>query len=101
MHRRLPLIAAVLMALPACSLAPHQLHAEIEHVSHPTAGWPVSASNTEDGLSQASLIARWQKGRAYVEHGLGYNLQGEHGGGFHGPALTYTGRVGIELWRRQ
>lgn len=86
-------------ALPACSVLPTSMRAEIEHVSHPMAGWPVSAENTEDGLSQANVIARWQRGRFYVENGLGYNLQGANGGGFYGPALTYTGRVGVEFCR--
>jgi hypothetical protein len=55
----------------------------------------VSANNTEDGLSQVNLIGHWQSGRVYVEQGLGYNLQGENGGGFYGPELTYTGRIGV------
>jgi hypothetical protein len=31
------------------------------------------------------VIGHWQSGRIYVENGLGYNLQGENGGGFYGP----------------
>lgn len=95
-------IAIASMFLVGCSsLPPDSIRAEVEHVSHPLAGWPVSASNTEDGLSQANVVARWQSGRVYVEHGLGWNLQGENGGGFYGPALTYTGRIGVELWSRK
>jgi hypothetical protein len=97
--KRLALLLAI-TTLPACSALPTSVRAELEHVSHPMAGWPVSANNTEDGLSQANVIARWQKGHVYVENGLGYNLQGRDGGGFYGPAVTYTGRIGVELWSR-
>lgn len=93
-------VLAAALALTGCVSAPHSVSTEIEHVSHPLAGWPVSASNTEDALSQANVIARWENGRVYVEHGLGYNLQGRDGGGFYGPGLTYTGRVGVKLWER-
>lgn len=95
------LIAVAALALTGCSVMPDSVSTEIEHVSHPLAGWPVSASNTEDALSQANIIARWESGRVYVEHGLGYNLQGRDGGGFYGPGLTYTGRVGVKLWSKQ
>jgi hypothetical protein len=94
-------LIAVALALSGCVTAPDSVSTEIEHVSHPLAGWPVSASNTEDALSQANVIARWQIGRVYVEHGIGYNLQGRDGSGFYGPGLTYTGRVGVTLWSRQ
>lgn len=88
------------LALTGCSAMPDSVGVEIHHVSHPLAGWPISADNTEDGLSQANVIARWQKGRVYAEQGLGYNLQGRDGGGFYGPGLTYTARVGVQLWSR-
>lgn len=93
--------AVLLLALllPGCA-TPASVRAEVEHVSHPMAGWPVSAANTEDGLSQFNVIGHWQSGRIYVEHGIGYNLQGRNGGGFYGPGLTYTGRVGVQLWSR-
>lgn len=97
--------AAIILAaalLSACTtLQPDSVRAELDHISHPLAGWPVNASNNEDGLTQANVIARWQVNRVYVEHGLGWNLQGENGGGFYGPALTYTGRIGVELWSRK
>ena len=98
--RRFLLVFPVAALATGCTALPDVTRIEIEHVSHPLAGWPVSASDTEDGLSQANLIARWQRGRFYIEHGLGYNLQGENGGGFYGPGLTYTGRVGIEFATR-
>ena len=93
-------LALACLMLTGCSILPNNMRAELEHNSHPLAGWPVSANDTEDGLSQANVIARWQKGCVYVESGLGYNLQGRDGGGFYGPALTYTGRIGVELWSR-
>lgn len=100
-HLYIAATAALALALSGCMSLPTSVSGEIEHVSHPLAGWPVSASNTEDGLSQFNLIARWQSGRVYVEHGLGLNLQGRDGGGFVGPGLTYTGRIGVALWSRQ
>lgn len=96
-----PLLAALaLTALTGCAALPDSARVEMEHVSHPLAGWPVSAKDTEDALNQANAILRWQRGRVYVEQGLGYNLKGENGGGFYGPELTYTGRVGFEIWSR-
>lgn len=94
--------AAILLclALQGCAIAPDRVSADLEHVSHPGAGWPIGPRNDEDALNQLSVTGRWQSGRLYVEHGLGVNLAGTHGGGFYGPAVTYTGRVGIELWRK-
>jgi hypothetical protein len=90
----------IALSMTGCAVIPDSTRLELEHVSHPLAGWPVSANNTEDGLSQVNLIGHWQSGRVYVEQGLGYNLQGENGGGFYGPELTYTGRIGVLLWNR-
>jgi hypothetical protein len=90
----------IALSMTGCAVMPNSTRLELEHVSHPLAGWPVSANNTEDGLSQVNLIGHWQSGRVYVEQGLGYNLQGENGGGFYGPELTYTGRIGVMLWNR-
>jgi hypothetical protein len=90
----------IALSMTGCAVMPNSTRLELEHVSHPLAGWPVSANNTEDGLSQVNLIGHWQSGRVYVEQGLGYNLQGENGGGFYGPELTYTGRIGVLLWNR-
>lgn len=97
-----PALIVAAMFLGACTtLQPGSVRTELEHISHPLAGWPVNASNNEDGLTQANVIARWQSGRFYVENGLGWNVQGENGGGFYGPGLTYTGRVGVEIWSRK
>lgn len=98
--KHLAVIAAAALLSACTTLPPDSLRAEAEHVSHPLAGWPVSASNTEDALTQVNVIGRWQRDRFYVEHGLGWNIQGANGGGFYGPGLTYTGRVGIELWSK-
>lgn len=95
---RISAAALLAIALPGCGVMPSSVRAEVEHVSHPLAGWPVSAGSTEDGLSQFNVIGHWQTGRIYVENGIGYNLQGRDGGGFYGPGLTYTGRIGVQLW---
>jgi hypothetical protein len=98
--KRIVILAS--LVLSACTtLHPDSVRTEFEHISHPLAGWPINASNNEDALTQANVIARWQSGRFYVENGLGWNVQGEHGGGFYGPGLTYTVRVGVELWSRK
>lgn len=95
-----PAILISALFASGCSVLPDSAGLELEHVSHPMAGWPVSASNTEDGLSQVNAMLKWKRGRVYMEQGLGYNLQGRDGGGFIGPELTYTGRIGVELWCR-
>jgi hypothetical protein len=100
MDMKTVMILMVAMSMTACSVMPTSARMELEHVSHPLAGWPVSANNTEDALSQVSVIGHWQSGRVYVENGLGWNLQGADGAGFKGPGLTYTGRIGIQFWSR-
>ena len=71
---------------------------ELEHVSHPFAGWPVERQcGSEDGVTQASAILGWKRGGAYVEAGMGYNLEGKNGGGFYGPAVTGTVRAGYQV----
>ena len=94
------IIVLTALALGGCAAMPDRFSLEAEHVSHPLAGWPVSANDTEDGLSQANLMLKWKRGRVYMEQGIGVNLQGENGGGFYGPELTYTGRIGVDLWCR-
>lgn len=84
------------LATGCAAIAPTSARLELEHVSHPLIGWPVDQQR-EDGVSQANALLRWQRGRFFVEQGLGYNLEGANGGGFEGPALTYTGRVGVEF----
>lgn len=70
---------------------------EHEHVSHPFAGPPFGPLTEEDSLDTVNVIARKEHGRFYIEAGLGYKV---NDGGFHGPDLTFTSRVGVELWRK-
>lgn len=79
------------------AVIPTAIRTEIEHVSHPLVGWPISARNNEDALSTVNVVARWTRGSFYVENGLGYKLKDS---GFYGPDLTYVGRIGYE-WRLQ
>lgn len=97
--RAVILVAA--FAVSGCALIPDSAGCEVEHVSHPLAGWPVSARDTEDGLSQFNVYAKWQIGeRGYLQRAVGWNLRGENGGGFYGPEWTYTARIGVELWSK-
>lgn len=99
--KRIIAIASVALLAGCSSLPMQSIRLEAEHVSHPLAGWPVNDSNNEDALTQVNVLKRYENHRFYVEHGIGWNLQGEHGGGFYGPGLTYTARVGVVLWGRQ
>lgn len=93
------LLLAPVLLLAGCALAPATVRLEYEHVSHPLAGWPCERQGTtEDVLNQVNAIARYEIRGAYVDLGLGRNLQGQHGGGFYGPVLTGTVRAGYE-WR--
>jgi hypothetical protein len=85
------------LLLTGCAALPNRMRVEVEHVSHPLAGWPCGRqSGSEDGLSQVSAIAAWRGEHAYMETGLGYNLEGIDGGGIHGPSFMGTVRVGYE-----
>lgn len=102
MSRAACLIAlASIVCLSGCkgtgALAPDALRLGVDHVSHPTAGWPVGSKNQEDGLTATTATAVWRRGAWYAETGLGLNLKGSNGGGFYGPALTYHGRIGREF----
>jgi hypothetical protein len=57
----------IALSMTGCAVMPDSTRLELEHVSHPLAGWPVSANNTEDGLTQVNVIGHWQSGRVYVE----------------------------------
>jgi hypothetical protein len=97
--KALILVSALLLA-GCATVLPDSTRLEIEHVSHPLVGWPMSPSGDEDALTQANVIMHWQSGRVYVQNGFGYNLQGSDGAGFQGPGLTYTGRIGVLLWKK-
>lgn len=86
------LVALILLSqLGGCSaMRPTGATVELEHVSHPLAGWPTGPSNEEDGLSQVSGLLEWDIAGFRLQQGLGYKLEQ---GGFKGPELTYTGRI--------
>jgi hypothetical protein len=90
---RAPAVAALAL-LTGCASA---YRLEVEHVSHPLAGQPFGPRTDEDALTQAHALASWRRGVGYVEAGIGWNLRGEGGGGFYGPALTGTVRAGVEF----
>lgn len=92
--RRAAALAALLLS--GCTT----VSVEMEHISHPLAGWPVGPSSEEDWVHTVGIVGRKEYGRWYVEQGLGYNVAGRDGGGFVGPGLTYTGRVGVQVFRK-
>lgn len=81
--------AALVLAgsLVGCSY----LKIEAEHVSHPFAGPPFGPVNEEDSLNQVNSCLGNQNGSSYYEACLGYVYAD---GGFYGPRVTFTGRVG-------
>jgi hypothetical protein len=95
--KSLALIATVL-ALTGCAAMPDRARVELSHDSHSTTGSVGCKANcSEDGLSRASLILKWQRGPVTVEMGEGWNLQGRNGGGFYGPGEVFTARMGYEF----
>lgn len=76
------------------AIVPDAIRAEVEHISHPLAGFPLNADK-EDAVSTVGVVARWTRGHFYVEQGLGYKIDRS---GFNGPDMTYAGRIGYE-WR--
>lgn len=89
------LIAVAALAFTGCAvLKPQAVQAELEHISHPLAGWPAGGKYDEDSLTQVNTLLRWDIGGVTVENGLGYVVKD---GGFYGPRLTYTGRISKEF----
>lgn len=88
------ILALLAVALTGCS----SVRVEWEHVSHPFAGPPFGPQSEEDSLDTLNVITRKEAGRVYIETGLGYKL-GD--GGFYGPGLTFTSRIGVELGDRR
>lgn len=94
-------ILTLIAALSGCGsvspikpLKPDEYRVEVEHVSHPFAGWPFGAADEEDALTQANFVAVKRFGNMSIEQGLGYKInEASLGGGFKGPRLTYTGRI--------
>lgn len=98
-------LSAAGLSAQGCALVPQSGALELEHISHPLVGYPLteardaSGVGVEDGLSQLNLVAHWQLSpRLSIENALGWNLQGTNGGGFYGPSLTYSGRIRVALW---
>jgi len=90
--------AVIILATPGCALVPDRARVELSHDSHSTTGSRGCHSNcSEDGLSRASLILKWQRGPVTIETGEGWNLRGRNGGGFYGPGEVFTARVGYEF----
>lgn len=95
-------IATLLSLCSGCAeLRPNYYKAEIEHVSHPFAGWPFGPAYEEDALTQANVVAVIERGSLSIEQGLGYKIDyGGLGGGFEGPYLTYIGRLSYKFGAR-
>jgi hypothetical protein len=96
-------VVATLVVTTLTGCVTPTLRVEVEHVSHPTVGWPVgpqsvNGGNVEHDITQANALVHWERDGWYSDAGLGYNLLGKNGGGFTGPALTGTIRVGHE-WK--
>lgn len=87
------LIAQGCMTVNVCDRT--TIGTEYEHVSHPLAGWPQGDRDEEDALHQLNGIGRCEMGRGYVEGGVGWKVRN---GGFYGPEMTGTIRVGVRLW---
>lgn len=86
------------LMLAGCALAPNTVRVETAHYSHLTAGWPTEKQKgSEDGLSVASIVGRWERGPMYLELSEGYNLEGKNGGGFYGPAEITGVKIGYEF----
>ena len=97
---RVALALAAVATLSGCAVAERycdrsQLAAESSHTSHPSAGWPNGPSNEEDSLDVVGLKGRCERGRVYIETGLGYKLRD---GGFYGPEDVFTINAGVVLW---
>lgn len=85
--------AGILLILALCSGC-SGLRVELEHTSHPFAGPPFGDRSEEDSLNTLNVVKSYQKGRFYTDVALGKKIGN---GGFYGPDLTATVRVGISL----
>lgn len=90
-------LALIALVLSGCSALPPStsLNAECVHVSHPGVGFPWGSRTEEDSIDACGFSGRLQTGRVYVDAGLSYSLAD---GGFYGPDLIFTGRVGVRLF---
>lgn len=91
-------LSACVLAGAGCAAMPDRLRVELSHDSHATTGSASCSRNcSEDGLTRASLILKWQRGPFVIEAGEGWNLKGRNGGGFYGPGEVFTARAGYEF----
>lgn len=87
-------VALAALSCSACA----GIKVEHAHLSHPFAGPPFGSQIEEDYVDTINVVGRIEMGRFYMEAGPGYKLN--PGGGFYGPELTFSSRMGIEVWRR-
>jgi len=73
------------------------LRSEYQHISHVTAGPPFGPPSDEDSLDVVSILGRCEIRSVYAEVGVGLRLTD---GGFYGPDEIFTGRVGVEFWKK-
>lgn len=83
-------------SLDVCQQA--EIGAEHAHVSHPTVGRPFGPKTEEDSVNLVGLTGRCESGRVWTEVGMGYKFLD---GGFYGPDLVSTLRVGVRLWEKK
>lgn len=87
-------LALILMLLLSMCTGCAGMRVELEHTSHPFAGPPFGDRSEEDSLNTLNVVKSYQKGRFYTDVALGKKIGN---GGFYGPDLTATVRVGISL----
>lgn len=86
---------SALLLLTAC--ATPALRVEVDHISHPMAGWPCGPANEEAQLTQLNALLHWQRGGWYADAGIGWKLAEKTQWDFVGPKLTGTVRIGREF----
>lgn len=87
-------LTGVAVAVVSCMGGCTSLRVEYEHVSHPFAGWPFGSADEEDTLDHVNACLVKRAGHMFSESCLGYRLTD---GGFYGPDLTGTIRMGAEF----
>lgn len=91
-------LAVLAFGTAGCSVIPDQVSGCVSHVSHPLRGWPTGPNSEEDSLDTVGACARWERGRVYIEQGLGYRYVD---GGFYGDDFVYSGQFGVKLWEKK
>ena len=87
---RLIIVALCALCMFAMSGCANYGRVELEHVSHPFAGFPVSPRTDEDALNQFNVCLGNDRGW-FAEACTGYVIGDS---GFFGPRLSFTARVG-------